>query len=238
MTEILNLMKGVLDKVMGMIPASVISIFESFKTPIFILLIALCVLMSLEGYKIFKGALYVIVPSALGFVAYKYVAEFVLSKIGGMLPAAPFGLDYKALIAFIFALIGVFFVRFAYKFTIMMLGGALGFALGYFFVANLIAGMFPTLTFLTLTPAKAVIALVCAGIVGIFFILLFKHLYILISSFGFMALAGFLAVMLILPDAPALYKFLGAALGLLVGIYNTIHQYDEEERSQDIRFYT
>ncbi len=237
MTEILNSMKGILDKVVGMIPAPIISIFESYKIPAFIVLIALCVLMSLEGYKIFKGVLYVAVPSALAFVGYKFVAGFVLSKVGGMLPAS-LGLSYEAIIAFLFAIIGVFFVKFAYKFTIMMLGGALGFAIGYFAVANLIAQFFPTLTFLTSMPAKLIISLLCAGIMGIFFILLFKHLFILISALGFMALAGFLTVMLVMPSAPLLYKLVGAALGLIVGIYSTIHQYNEEQRAVDIRFYT
>ena len=107
MTAILNLVKGILGKVLAYIPAPVISFYENYKIPVLITLIALCVLVSLEGYKIFKGALYIIMSGGLGFVAYKYVAGFLLSKIGGMLPAAPMGLSYEALIAAAFALAGV-----------------------------------------------------------------------------------------------------------------------------------
>ena len=173
MTAILNLVKGILGKVLAFIPASVIGFYESYKTPVLILAIALCVLMSLEGYKIFKGALYVIVSGGLGFVGYKFVAGFLLSKIGGMLPAAPFGLSYEALIAFGLALAGVFFVKCAYKFTIMMMGGAIGFVIVFMLVSRFIINMFPTLGFLNTTAAKAVIGLIIAAIVGIFFILLF-----------------------------------------------------------------
>ena len=238
MTAILNLVKGILGKVLAFIPASVIGFYENYKTPVLILLIALCVLMSLEGYKIFKGALYVIVAGGFGFVGYKYVAGFLLSKIGGMLPAAPMGLSYAALIAFALALAGVFFVKFAYKFTIMMMGGAIGFVIGYLVVARLIIKMFPTLAFLNSTPAKAVIGLIIAAIMGIFFILLFKHLFILGTALGCMALAGMLTVMVLMPAAGLVIKLGGAALGLIIGIYSTIHQYDEEQRATDIRFYT
>lgn len=238
MTAILNLVKGILGKVLAFIPAPVISFYENYKIPVLITLIALCVLVSLEGYKIFKGALYVIVSGGLGFVAYKFVAGFLLSKIGGMLPAAPMGLSYEALIAVVFALAGVFMVKCAYKFTIMILGGACGFVIGYLVVARLIIKMFPTLAFLNSTAAKAVIGLIFAAIVGIFFILLFKHLFIFGTALGCMALAGMLAVMVVIPSASLTFKLAGAALGLVIGIYSTIHQYNEEQRATDIRFYT
>ena len=73
---------------------------------------------------------------------------------------------------------------------------------------------------------------------GIFFILLFKHLFILGTALGCMALAGMLTVMVLMPAAGLVIKLGGAALGLIIGIYSTIHQYDEEQRATDIRFYT
>ncbi len=238
MDMVVNFMKGFAEKLIAMIPSSVLSLYANYKIPILIALIALCVLISLEGYKIFKGALYIVAASGLGFVGYKYVASFVLAKFGAMLPAAPFGISYEALIPLALALIGVFLVKFAYKFTVMLLGGACGFALGYFFVSGLLVTMFPTLTFLTSVAAKAVVGLVFAGILGIFFILLFKHLFILTSSLGCMAAAGFMTCILVMPAAPDTYKLVAAVLGLIVGIYSTIHQYNEEQRATDIRFYT
>ena len=238
MTQIINLVKGLLAKVLGFIPESVMNLYHQYKTPILVIAIALCVLIALEGYKIFKGTLYVLVPGAFGFVAFKWIAGFVLSKVGGMLPAAPFGISYEALIVFVAALAGVFLVKFAYKFTIMMLGGACGFVIGYMIVARAIIKMFPTLTFLNTTPAKAVIGLIFAAIVGIFFILLFKHLFILGTGLGCMAAAGFLTAMLIMPGASMLYKLALAGFASLIGIYCIIHQYNEEQRSVDIRFYS
>lgn len=238
MTQILNQLKGLLAKVLDFIPDSVMNLFDKYKTPILIVLIALCVLVALEGYKIFKGALYVLMSGAFGFVAYKWVAGFVMSKIGGMLPAAPLGISYEAVIVVLFAIAAVFLVKFAYKFTIMMLGGAVGFVIGYLGVARAIIGMFPTLTFLNSTPAKAIIGLVFAAIVGIIFILVFKHLFILGTGLGCMAAAGFLTAMLVMPSASMLYKIAFAAFAALIGIYCTIHQYNEEQRAQDIRFYS
>lgn len=238
MEVVTNFMKGIAEKLVAMIPAGVLDFYAAYKVPILIVLIALCVVLSLEGYKIFKALLYVIAVGGLGFVGFKYVAGFVLAKFGSMLPAAPYGISYEALIPCILALIGVFLVKFAYKFSIMLLGGACGFAIGYLFIANMMISMFPTLTFLNSNSAKAVIGLIFAGILGVGFILLFKHVFILVTALGCMATAGYLTFMVIMPEGTAEHKLIGLALGALVGIYSTIHQYNEDQRATDIRFYT
>ena len=238
MDKILTLLKGILGTVKGMIPDAVINLYHSYKTPILILLIALLVLLSLEGYKIFKGALYVIVPSGLAFASFKFVAGFIVSKLGGKLPALPYGITYEVIIALVGAIIGFLLVKFAYKTTIMLLGAAFGFVIGYLGVARLIIKFFPTLTFLQSRPARAIIGFIIAAIMGIIFILLFKHMFIVGSALGCMGAAGFLLGMVLMPSAPILYKIALAGFGVLVGIYSTIHQYNEEQRSQDIRFYT
>lgn len=238
MEMITNYVKGLAEKLIAMIPQSVLALYAEYKIPVLIAIIALCVLLSLEGYKIFKAALYLIAAGGLGFVGFKYVVGFILTKFGASLPALPLGISYEALIPCVLALIGVFLVKFAHKFSIMLLGGACGFALGYFTMSGLLINMFPTLTFLNSTPAKAVVGLVFAGILGVVFILLFKHVFILVTALGCMATAGYLACMLIMPEGPNNYKLMAAALGAIIGIYSTIHQYNEDQRATDIRFYT
>ena len=238
MDKILTLLKGILGTVKGMIPDVVMNFYHDYKAPILILLVALLVLLSLEGYKIFKGALYVIVPGGLAFAAFKFLAGFVVSKLGDKLPALPYGITYEVIIAVVAAIIGAVLVKFAYKTTIMLLGTAVGFVIGYLGVARLFVRLFPTLAFLQSRPAKAIIGFIIAAIMGIIFILLFKHMFIVLSAIGCMGAAGFLLGMLVMPAAPLLYKLAVAGLGAVIGIYSTIHQYNEEQRSQDIRFYT
>ena len=238
MEQIMTILKGFGDQLYGMIPPVVIEFYQSYSIPMLIALIALCVAISLEGYKIFKGLLYIVIPTGLSFVGFKFLAGIVMSNFGSQLPALPLGITYDVAISVVLAIIGVFLVKFAYKFTVMLLGGGVGFVLGYLIISGFIVKMFPTLAFLNTGAAKIIIGLVFAAMIGIVFILFFKHLYILITSLGFMALAGFLAATLIIPAAPITYKLVAVGLGLAVGIYSTIHQYNEEQRSQDIRFYT
>ena len=238
MDKILTFLKGILGTVKGMIPDFVIDLYNDYKTPIFIVLIALLVLLSLEGYKIFKGALYIIVPGGLAFAAFKFLAGFVVSNLGDKLPALPYGITYEVIIAVVAAIIGAVLVKFAYKTTIMLLGAAVGFVIGYLGVSSIFISVFHTLEFLKTRHAKAIIGFIIAAIVGIFFILLFKHMFIVLSSLGCMGAAGFLLGMLVMPSAPLLYKLAVAGLGAVIGIYSIVHQYNEEQRSQDIRFYT
>lgn len=238
MEMVTNLTKGFAEKLFAMIPQPVLEFYAAYKIPFLIALITLCVVMSLEGYKIFKGLLYIVASCGLGFIGYKYVAGFVLAKFGSMLPAAPYGISYEALIPCILAVIGVLLVKFAYKFSIMLLGGACGFAVGHFVISSFMIKMFPTLTFLNTDSAKAIIGLVFAAMFGIAFILFFKHTFILVTALGGMATAGYLACMVIMPESTMEQKLIGLALGLIVGIYSTIRQYREEERATDIKFYT
>ena len=238
MDMIVNLLKGYADKFAAMIPPSVLNLYANYKTPLLIALIALCVMLSLEGYKIFKGTLYIVATTGLGFVGAQYVAGFVVAKFGASLPAIPYGITYEALIPVAMAVIGVFLVKFAYKFTVMLLGGGLGFALGFFGVSAALTKMFPTLGFLSSASAKAIVGLVFAAIFGVFFILFFKHLFIITTSFGCMIAATSMACMILVPAASDDQKFMAAALGAIIAIYSTIHQYNEEQRATDIRFFT
>ncbi len=238
MDMITNVMKGLAEKLVAMIPPSVMSLYAEYRIPVLVALIAISVLLSLEGYKIFKGSLYLIVPTALAFVGFKYVVALVIAQFGASLPALPLGISYEALIPFVLAVIGVILVKFAYKFTVMLLGGTCGFAIGYFAVSGFLANMFPTLTFLTANTAKAIIGLVFAAILGVAFILFFKHAFILITAIGCMVAAGYMACLVLMPEAPENYKLMAMGLGAVIGIYSTIHQYNEEQRATDIRFYT
>ena len=238
MDMITNLTKGLAEKLVAMIPQSVLGLYAEYRIPILVALIAISVLLSFEGYKIFKSLLYIIVPTAFAFVGFKYVTAFVLAKFGASLPAIPYGISYEALIPFALAVFGVILVKFAQKFTMLMLGGACGFAAGYLGVAGFLANMFPTLTFLTANTAKAIIGLVFAAILGVAFIIFFKHAFILGTAVGCMVAAGYMSCLILMPGAPENYKLMAMGLGAIIGIYSTIHQYNEEQRDADIKFYT
>jgi hypothetical protein len=66
--------------------------------------------------------------------------------------------------------------------------------------------------------------------------LMFKHVFMVGSSFGLLGFAGLLMQKLVAPTADDMLKFSFILFGVAVGIFAVVHQYKEEEKSLEIVF--
>ena len=220
-----------IDGLVNMIPADLINIFETHKTLCLLAAICLLTLFAFEGYKLFKMFVYAGGAFTFGFLGYSFLAPAIAVSLEGKLPEI---LDFNALVAIICALIAIFLTRFAYDFMIMALGGVAGYFFGSMFIHSILVNYFNTLDFLKDDIAKYICGGVFAAILGIVFILLFKHIFMVGTSFLCMMEASLLLQMIILPDADLNTKLCFIILGIAVGLFAAMRQYKEEEKAMEI----
>ena len=217
----------------GMIPEGVFDFYYEHRVPCLIVAICLMALIAFEGYKLFKMAMYIISAGAFAIGGYYFIAPIVAQYTAGVIPEF---VKVEALVAIICALIAVFLTRCAYTFMIMILGGVCGYAFGYIYLWRVIRDFFNTLQFLRDPIARYIIGGVCAAVCVLLFILLFKHVFIVGSSFGAMAFAGILLQKLVVPTADDMLKMSFILFGIAVGIFAVVRQYKEEEKAMEIVF--
>ena len=208
---------------------------NNMSFPVATVAIGLLVLLSVQGYKIFKSLIYVISAVGLAFAGHLYLAPRVLGFIEPIIPDS-IPIDVSVTIALLCAIIGVLLAHFAHQFIVFCLGGIVGYLIGYYWAAGVIAGYFKSLPFLNNNIAAIIIGAVCALIVAIFFIIAFKHLYIILSSIGFMALSAYILVRVLLPGAGNGWLFAFIAIGAVIGVVLMVHQFDEEEKAHEFKF--
>ena len=216
-----------------MIPDVVFDTYYKHRESWLILAVCLLVLIAFEGYKFFKMALYVGGAAGLGIVGYYTVGPIVAKYAGGFIPEF---VKTEAIVAILFALLAIFIVRCAYNFAVMLLGTAFGFLVGYVYVWRVIRDFFSTLAFLKNDIARYIIAGVMAAVFTLLFILLFKHVFIVCSSFGALGFAGLLVQKLVVPGADDMMKGCFILVGLAVAVFAVVHQYKEEEKAMEIVF--
>ena len=249
--QITNMISGALPKgeapqidVMGIITNEIFKIIppgvlEFYNTNMLLCqlgLICVFMLLALQGYKLFKMGLYAGSAFVFGYVGLKHLAPLVAGYIAPHIPAE-LGIKVDALIAIVCALIAVFLTRCAYNFMILALGGLAGYFLGSSVIYGALVEHFHTLDFLTqFTAVKHIVGGILAGVLGILFILLFKHLFMVITSFGCSIGAAMLLQMLVMPAAGNPIKIAFAILGFALGIYAIVRQYREEEKDTEIVF--
>lgn len=219
----------------GMIPDEVFGLYAKYRIPALILAVCLLVLAAFEGYKLFKMALHVAIPAALAIDGYILLAPYVAPYIKnfGVIPEF---ISIEALVAILCALVGLFISRFAYNAIVMILGGVFGYLLGAEYVWRVIRDFFNTLEFLNTPIAKYIIGGICASIFVLIFILLFKHVFIVGSSFGCLAFAGLLLQKIVAPTADDMLKVSFILVGVAVGVFAVVHQYKEDEKSFEILY--
>ena len=125
------------------------------------------------------------------------VVGYTLSSTYIPLESMPAGINLPAIIGFACAILGAVIAKFLFKLSIFASGAFLGFSLG-------------SVVFYPL-------------LLGILFVTLFKHVYIIISSLGGMITAGFLVGTLIMPSNAGI--FVGVILGIVMGIVAMTKQY-------------
>ena len=229
-SEVIAKVKGLT----GLIPAQVFELYAKFRVPALIAAICVLVLLAFEGHKLFKMALHVAIPAGAAIGGYLFLAPAVAGYASAL--PIPDYIEFSALVAIVCALIGLFLSKCAYNFVIMLLGGACGYCFGHFYAWHVIKNFFSSLSFLEAPIARYIIGGVCASVCVLLFVLLFKHVFIIGSSFGCLALAGLLLQKVAVPTADDMMKGCFVLVGLAVAVFAVVHQYKEEEKSYEILF--
>ena len=224
---------GSLTGMINLLPPHLVGLIELYKP--LILLAAICVvsLIAFEGYKLFKMLVYIGGAFAFGYLGITYLAPALAENIVPMLPE---NINYPGLVAVVCALLAVFLTRCAYTFMIMVIGGVGGYFLGSTVIYNLLVGCFNTLDFLQGDMVKHIVGGVIAALLALIFILLFKHIYMLATSFGGMIACALLLQNIVMPSADENTQICFIILGVAVGIFALVHQYKEEEKALEIVF--
>ena len=200
---------------------------------VLVLLAAACIfaLIAFEGYKLFKMSVYGGGAFVFGLLGLWYLAPKIPETVRALIPDI---IDFDALVALVCALVAVFLARFAFKFMIMILGGVAGYFLGSMYIYSILTNYFSTLDFLKMGVVKHVVGGVFAALLSILFLLLFKHIFMVLTSFGCMIDAFVFIRMMILPNADMTLKISFIVLGVAVGVAAVVRQYKEEEKSFEI----
>ena len=224
---------GYVSGIIGLLPPHIVGLIEQYK-PLF-LLAAICIvsLLAFEGYKLFKMLVYIGGAFAFGYLGITYLTPLIAETVVPMLPA---NINFPGLVAVVCALIAVFLTRCAYTFMIMVIGGVGGYFLGSTVIYNLLVGYFNTLDFLQGDMVKHIVGGVIAALLALIFILLFKHIYMLATSFGGMIASALLLQNIVMPSADENTQICFIILGVAVGIFALVHQYKEEEKALEIVF--
>lgn len=224
--KVIGKLTGYIDK----IPANVKDFYYAHRVACLIVAVCLLVLVAFEGYKIFKMAMYAVGASGFAIAGYYFLAPLVEPTITSAIQLPEF-IDVAALIAVILALVAVFINRFAHGLMLMILGGAFGYLVGSVYVWRVLRDYFTTLEFVKNDTTKYIVGGVFAAIFVILFILLFKHVFIVGSSVGCLAAAGWLLQKLIVPGAEKEMVFCFILVGAALGILATVYQYKQEEKN-------
>lgn len=220
-------------KIMSLIPPQIMAIYEGNKTLFLLGSICVLLLLAVQGYKLFKMLMYAGSAFLFAYIGLNFLAPKIPANYLSFVPA---GVKAEMLVAILCALIAVFLTRCAYNFMIMVLGGVAGYFLGAKVIYGMLIEHFHTLEFLKFDFIPHVVGGALAVVLAIIFILLFKHLFMTISSFGCSIAAGLILQSLVMPDAGTPIKIAFAVLGGAFGIYCIVHQYKEEEKDMEIVF--
>ena len=208
---------------------------NNMSFPVATVVIAGLVLFAVQGYKIFKSLVHVIAAVGFGFAGHLYLAPRVSGLVESRLPAS-ISIDIDVVIALVCAIIGLLLAHFAYDFIVFCIGATTGYFVGYSYLAGVLERYFSNLTFLTSKVAHIVVGCVLALIVAIFFMIVFKQLYIIATSIGFMCLASLILAKTVMVGNSNSVLFGFIAIGAVIGVFMMVHQFDEEDKVNEFKF--
>ena len=217
--------QGLLAKLLGMIPESVMNIYNQHTVLCMLAAICILALIAYEGYRFFKAIAYTGSAFLFGLVGYWYIAPALADKLQPMIPDI---LDYKATVAVACSALAIVLCRYAFNFVLLAIGGGAGFILGSGMVYNYIVAYFNTLPFLQSDNVKKIVGGVVAVIAAILCVMLFKLVFSLATSFGGMVGAAVLLQMILIPAAEQQVKTVFIAAGVVLGIVAIIRQRKQE----------
>ena len=208
------------------IPADLMAFFNAHKSLCMLAAVCLLALIAFEGYKILRMAVFGGGAFLFGYIGFVYLAPFVPESVANMLPDV---VDLNALCAVACAVVAVLLASFAYNFTIMILGGIGGYFLGSMFLYGLLVNYFNTLDFLYDPKAEIIVGCVVGAVVALLLVLVFKPLFMVVTTFGALSGAAVILQMLVAPEADESLRLSFIVLGLTAGIFAMIRQRNDEK---------
>lgn len=222
-----------IDELINMLPAPILELYQTHTVVSLLAVACILALLAFEGYKIFKMALYACSAIIFGLVGFWHIAPNIPDNIKAMIPEI---VEFNVLIAIVGALLALLICKCAYSLMIMILGGAVGYLVGSTIVYDLLLTHFDTLEFLQMDMVKHIVGGAIATVMALLFVLLFKHAFIIGTSFGGTVGAALIVQSILLPAADDNMKICFVILGIVLGIFGLVRQYREEEKAYEIVF--
>ena len=188
--------------------STLLGAYAAYAFPIVLVAVILLSFLARHGYTIFKKCIALVGAIAFGFIGSTIVA-----------PLVPISIDIISIptvIGIVFAILGAVLMIYVYKLAIFGVGAAIG-----YFAAQLILVPMFSLEGMIALIASAVVAI----IVAVLAMLLFKPMFIIITSIFGMVGAGALASMVIFPSGEIIFLGVGAVVGLIIGIVDAKKQF-------------
>ena len=208
---------SIVDSMNGVVPGELAQ-FAGF--PIVLIATLILGLLALYSYRIFRITLTVGGAIAFGLVGSVLVAPLLTGLIGEL----PAGLQMEYICGFLFALIGGVTMKFFFKVALFVSGAGVGWMFGTS-VCAIIQSFLPDVEFFSQQIGVWVIDGICAIIVGVLSLFLFKFIYIVSTSLGGMVGAAVLIVSTIKPHAGGYATAVAVLIGIIAGIIAAVNQY-------------
>lgn len=185
--------------------------------PVILGIVISLIILAFYGYRLWSYEVKIIVAIVLAVVGYTLSSTYI------PLESIPEGINLPVIIGFVCAILGAVIAKFLFKLSIFASGAFLGFSLGSVVFYPLLLGILTDMPFMYEPYMIYVVGGVIALLLGILFVTLFKHVYIIITSLGGMITAGYLVGVLIMPSTTGI--FVGVILGIVMGIVSMTKQY-------------
>ena len=184
--------------------------------------VVLLFILAFWGYKLLKACLAIAGAATFGIIGNMYLAPLLVPFTEKSVPE---WINVGGIIGMVLAGIGALLMVKLYKLGIFAEGAALGYFLGST-ATTIIAAYVPNLEgFLSTPTGTSVVSCVLALILGVLFALLFKHIFILITSVGGLCAAGVLIGSCFVFELNPVILTVSAGVGVIVGICAMVYQY-------------
>ena len=184
--------------------------------------VVLLFILAFWGYKLLKACLAIAGAATFGIIGNTYLAPLLVPYTENSVPA---WINVSGIIGMVLAAIGALLMVKLFKLGIFAEGAALGYVLGST-ATGIILTYVPNLEgFLSTPVGSIVVSCVLALILGVLFVLLFKHIFILVTSVGGLCAAGVLIGSCFVFELNPIILTVSAGIGVIVGICAMVYQY-------------
>ena len=225
MNEILAEITALLGKLSsGELLANPLGIFSALSFPLALVFAAALALVAIFGYRVFKTVISVATCVVCGIVGTTVVAPVVLNMVA--LPNIA-GISIPAVIGLVFAAIGLLIGLKCYKLALFLICAGGVFLVGQPILAGILTPM--ALPFISTELGVMVVSLVAGVLVGVLMLLVFKPVFIVVTSLGCCAAATAFVVGSVAPGI-SIAPIAGLALGAIIGIFAAKGQFAYDKK--------